>query len=360
MTSLKAAAEPSGGRDFAIAGRRIAQDEPPYLIAELSGNHNGRLERALALMDAAKAAGADAVKLQTYTADTITLDHDGPDFRIEGGPWAGRRLYDLYNEAHTPWEWHEALFAKGRELGITVFSTPFDITAIRLLEDLGAPAYKIASFEVVDLPLIEAAARTGKPLIISTGMADLGEIGEAVATARRAGAGGVVLLHCVSAYPAPPEDANLATIADLAARFDVVAGLSDHTLGTAVAMAAVAVGARVIEKHVTLARADGGPDSAFSLEPAELRQLVDGCRASFSALGRITYDREPSEQGNLMFRRSLYAVRDIGPGETLTADNVRSIRPGHGLAPKHLPAVLGRRARTGIARGTALAWSLVD
>ncbi len=357
---MKAVVDSAASRGFAIAGREIAQHSPPYLIAELSGNHNGKLDRALALMAAAKAAGADAVKLQTYTADTITLDHDGPDFRIDGGPWAGRRLYDLYNEAHTPWEWHEALFARGRALGITVFSTPFDLTAIRLLEDLGAPAYKIASFEVIDLPLIEAAARTGKPLIISTGMADLGEIGEAVAAARMAGAGGVVLLHCVSAYPAPPEEANLATIADLAARFDVVAGLSDHTLGTAVAMAAVALGARVIEKHVTLARADGGPDSAFSLEPSELAQLVEGCRASYAALGRVSYEREPSERANLMFRRSLYAVRDISAGEAITEDNVRSIRPGHGLAPKYLPALLGRKARAGIARGTALSWSLVD
>lgn len=347
-------------REISIAGRRIADDAAPYLIAELSGNHNGDIERAFALMVAARQAGADAVKLQTYTADTITLDSDRPDFRIDAGPWAGRRLYDLYAEAHTPWEWHPALFAKGRELGITVFSTPFDPTAVRLLEELHAPAYKIASFEVIDLPLIECVARTGKPMIISTGMANLGEIGEAVAAARRAGACDIALLHCVSAYPAPAEEANLRTVAHLGEAFEVVPGLSDHTLGTSVAVAAVALGARVIEKHVTLRRADGGPDAAFSLEPEELVALVQGCRAAHAALGQISYARQASEQGNVMFRRSLYAVEDIGGGQTITAGNVRSIRPGHGLAPKHLPAVLGRKARQDIPRGTALNWSLLD
>jgi N-acetylneuraminate synthase len=347
-------------REIHMAGRRIADDAPPYLIAELSANHNGDIERAFALMAMARAAGADAVKLQTYTADTITLDCDRPDFQIAAGPWAGRRLHDLYREAHTPWEWHPALFAKGRELGITVFSTPFDPTAVRLLEDVNAPAYKIASFEVIDLPLIECVARTGKPMVISTGMADLGEIGEAVEAARRAGAREIALLHCVSAYPAPPEDANLRTIAHLGEAFDVVPGLSDHTLGTAVAIAAVALGARVIEKHVTLRRADGGPDSAFSLEPEELEALVSGCRAAHAALGRISYDRQASEKGNLMFRRSLYAVEDIRAGEAITGGNVRSIRPGHGLPPKHLPSVLGRTARTDIPRGTALDWALLD
>lgn len=349
-----------GGREISIAGRRIADDAAPYLIAELSGNHNGDIERAFALMTVAKRAGADAVKLQTYTADTITLDSDASDFRIDAGPWAGRRLYELYQEAHTPWEWHPALFAKGRELGITVFSTPFDPTAVRLLEELNAPAYKIASFEVVDLPLIECVARTGKPMIISTGMADLGEIGEAVAAARRAGARDIALLHCVSAYPAPAEDANLRTIPHLGDAYGVVPGLSDHTLGTSVAIAAVALGARVIEKHVTLRRADGGPDSAFSLEPDELAALVQGCRAAHAALGQVSYARAPSERGNVMFRRSLYAVEDIAAGEPITMRNVRSIRPGHGLAPKHLPAVLGRTARGPIARGTALSWALLD
>lgn len=345
---------------FEIAGRRIGAHAPPYVIAELSGNHNGELARALKLIEIAKAAGADAVKLQTYKADTITIDHDGPDFTIEGGLWHGRRLHELYREAHTPWDWHEALFARGRELGITVFSTPFDFSAVELLEKLGAPAYKIASFEAIDLPLICRVAATGKPMIISTGITDLREIAEAVEAARGAGCRDLALLHCVSAYPAPAEDMNLRTIPHLASAFGVVAGLSDHTLGTAVAVAAVAIGAAVIEKHVTLRRADGGPDSAFSLEPEELRQLVDHCRTAQAALGRVSYTREASERGNLVFRRSLYAVVDISKGDLLSTDNVRSIRPGYGLAPKHLPSIVGRRARTDIKRGTALHWSLLD
>jgi pseudaminic acid synthase len=345
---------------FEIAGRRIGAHAPPYVIAELSGNHNGELARALKLIEAAKAAGADAVKLQTYTADTITIDHDGPGFTIEGGLWHGRRLHELYREAHTPWDWHEALFARGRELGIAVFSTPFDVTAVELLERLGAPAYKIASFEAVDLPLIRRVATTGKPMIMSTGITDLGEIAEAVEAAHSAGCRDLALLHCVSAYPAPAEDMNLRTIPHLASAFDVIAGLSDHTLGTAVAVAAVALGAAVIEKHVTLRRADGGPDSAFSLEPEELRQLVDQCRTAQAALGRVSYAREASERGNLVFRRSLYAVADIAAGETLGPHNLRSIRPGFGLAPKHLDALLGKRARKAIARGTPMAWDLVE
>lgn len=344
---------------IAIAGRNIGPGYPPYVIAELSGNHNGDIERAFRIMEAAKEAGADAVKLQTYTADTITIDHDGPGFRIEGGLWDGRTLYELYSEAHTPWEWHEALFAKGTELGITVFSSPFDTTAVDLLQSLGAPAYKIASFEAVDLPLIEYAAAKGKPLIISTGMADLEEIGDAVAAARRGGAGGTILLHCISGYPTPPEDANLRTIPNLAQRFDAVIGLSDHTLGTEVAVASVALGACVIEKHVTLCRADGGPDAAFSLEPAELATLVRACHTAWAALGRISYERAPSEKGNLMFRRSLYVVRDMAEGESFTRENVRSIRPGFGLAPRHLNDVLGRPAASALKRGTPLKWDLV-
>lgn len=345
--------------EFAIAGRKIGPGHPPYIVAEMSGNHNGDLARALRLIDAAKAADADAVKLQTYTADTITIDHDGPDFTIEGGLWNGRTLHELYREAHTPWEWHEALFDHARNIGLAIFSAPFDPTAVDLLERLDAPAYKIASFELIDLPLIQKVAATGKPLILSTGTATLSEIEEAVAAARQTGLRDIAVLHCVSGYPTPPAEANVRTVPDLARRFGLVTGLSDHTMGTAVAVASVALGAAIVEKHFTLSRADGGPDAAFSLEPAELKALVEDCRAAHAALGQAGYELKASESGNLIFRRSLYAVADIAAGETLTESNVRSIRPGHGLPPKHLPQVLGRRARTAIRRGTPLSWPLI-
>lgn len=345
---------------FTLDGRKIGPDQPPYVVAEMSGNHNGDIGRAFAILEAAKDAGADAVKMQTYTADTITIDHDGPGFTIEGGLWHGRTLYELYEEAHTPWDWHEPLFQKARDLGITLFSAPFDPSAVDFLESLEAPAYKIASFEAIDLPLIAKTAATGKPLIISTGMADLEEIEDAVGAARAAGATDMLVLHCVSGYPTPASDCNLATIPDLASRLGVLTGLSDHTLGVAVPIAAIAQGAVMIEKHVTLRRADGGPDAAFSLEPEELKTLVDGVRTAWEAFGQPHYDRKESEKGNVIFRRSLYVVEDIAEGEPLTETNIRSIRPGHGLAPKHLPEVLGQTARRALKRGEPLAWDMLE
>lgn len=348
------------GAGIMIDGRRVGPGEPPYIVAELSANHNGLIDRAFKVMEMAKRAGADAIKLQTYTAETMTIDHNGPGFRIEGGPWDGRVLFELYQEAATPWEWHEALFAKGRELGITVFSTPFDATAIDLLEALGAPAYKIASFEATDLPLIERAAATGKPVIISTGMANHEEIAETVASARGAGDGGLILLHCVSAYPAPADQYNLRTIPDMAAAFDIPVGLSDHTIGNTVSVTAVSLGAVMVEKHVTMRRADGGPDSGFSAEPEEFTALCQAVRTAWQALGAANYERTESERGNAVFRRSVYAVADIAVGEILTAENIRSIRPGFGLPPKEYPALVGRRAKTDIGRGTPLAWDLIE
>ncbi len=345
--------------EIEIAGRRIGTGHEPFVICELSGNHNGSLDRALAMIDAAAATGADAIKLQTYTPDTITLDSDGPDFRITDGPWAGRTLHDLYAEAYTPYEWHAALFERARHRGVILFSTPFDDTAVDLLESLGAPAYKIASFEACDLPLIARVAKCGKPMIISTGLASLQEMGEALQTARSNGAAGVVLLHCVSAYPAPMDEANVRTVPDLAARFGVVSGLSDHTPGSAASVAAVALGAAVIEKHFTLARADGGPDAAFSLEPAEFTALVADCKNAWRALGSANYDQLGSERAAAGHRRSLYVAADVKAGELLTADNVRSVRPGHGLPPKELPNVLGKRAARALKYGEALSWEMI-
>jgi pseudaminic acid synthase len=345
---------------IAIAGRLIGPDEPPYVIAEMSGNHNGDLGRALALIDAAKAAGADAVKLQTLTADTITIDHDGPGFVIEGGLWHGRRLHELYQEAHTPWDWHPRLFARAREIGITLFSSPFDPTAVDFLENLDAPAFKVASFEIVDTPLIARMAETGKPLIISTGLASPQDITEAVAAAREAGGREIILLHCTSGYPTPASQMHLRTMPDLAAAHGTLVGLSDHTMGTAVAVAAVALGACVIEKHFTLARADGGVDSAFSLEPDELARLVADCRDAWAALGSVHYEEVEAEAAGRDHRRSLYVVADVKKGEVLTPENVRSIRPGHGMAPKHLYEVLGKPAARDLKRGEPLAWDQID
>ena len=346
--------------DINIDGRLIGPGHPPYIIAEMSGNHRGDINVALSLMETAKQAGADAVKLQTYTSDTITMDHDGPGFVVESGLWEGRRLYELYQEASTPWEWHEQLFAKGRELGITVFSSPFDFTAIDFLEKLNAPAYKIASFEANDIPLIERAAATGKPLIISTGMSNEAEITEALSAARGAGCQDIILLHCISSYPTPLSKANLNGIKKLAERFNVTVGLSDHTLGTLAPSIAIALGASVIEKHFTTARADGGPDAAFSLEPNELVEVCSNCRLAWEALGSNSIGCIDVEEVSLTYRRSLYAVADIEKGERFSQNNVRSIRPAFGLAPKYLSKVLGQHAKSSIKRGTPLSWDLVE
>ncbi|WP_374654220.1 pseudaminic acid synthase [Phenylobacterium sp.] len=345
--------------EIEIAGRRIGAEHEPYVICELSGNHNGSLDRALAMVDAAADTGCDAIKIQSYTADTITMDVDRPEFRIHGGLWDGRSLYELYQEAYTPFEWHAAIFERARKRGVTIFSSPFDETAVDLLAGLDAPAYKIASFEAVDLPLIRYAAAKGKPLIISTGMANLAEITAARDAALEAGAAGVLLLHCVSSYPATFEDANVRTVADMAQRFGAPIGLSDHTPGTAASVAAVATGACAVEKHFTLARADGGPDAAFSLEPAEFAALVRDCKDAWKSLGRAHYDTLGSERGSLQFRRSLYVTADVKAGEPLTRANVRSIRPGNGLPPVHLDEVLGKSATRDLARGEPLAWEMV-
>ncbi len=342
-----------------IAGRRIATDVPPYVIAELSANHNGRLETAMRIVEEAKKAGADAIKLQTYRPNTITLDCDSEDFKIRGGLWDGRTLYELYQEAHMPWEWHKPLFEYARSLGITIFSTPFDPTAVALLEDLNAPAYKIASFEAVDLPLIKYVASTGKPMIISTGMADAEEIQEAIDAAREGGCKELAVLHCVSGYPAPAADYNLRTIPDMIQRFGLVTGLSDHTLDNTTAIASVALGASIIEKHFTLNRNGGGADDSFSLEPEDLADLCRSARTAWGALGRVDYGRKSSEVGNVLFRRSLYIVEDVKAGEILTARNLRSIRPGNGLPPKHLDALLNKRVVRDVKRGTPMSWDMI-
>lgn len=342
-----------------IDGRKIGPDFAPYIIAELSANHNGDINRAFEILEMAKESGADAIKLQTYTQDTLTINCDKEDFKIKGGLWDGRTLYDLYTEAHMPWDWHKPLFAKAKELGITIFSSPFDTTAVDLLEDLGAPAYKIASFEAIDLPLIEYVAKTGKPMIISTGMANEEEIQEAIDTAINAGCNQLVVLHCVSGYPAPAADYNLATIPDMAKRFGVLTGLSDHTIDNTTAITSVALGACLIEKHVTLDRSGGGPDDSFSLEKPELIQLCRDAKIAWQATGQVNYERKESEKGNLVFRRSLYVVKDIKAGELITNENVRSIRPGYGLAPKYLQAILGSVAKGNIKKGTPLTHELI-
>ena len=343
-----------------INNRKIGTDFPPYIVAEVSANHNGKIEQAKAIMLAAKLSGADAVKLQTYTPDTLTIDCDKPDFLIDEGLWSGNKLYDLYKQAYTPFEWHKELFDYARKINITCFSSPFDKTAVDLLEDLNTPAYKIASFEVIDLPLIEYVARTGKPMIISTGMANLVEIKESLDTALSNGCKEIILLHCISAYPAPIEESNLKTIQDMASRFSIVTGLSDHTLGTTASISAVALGASFIEKHFTLSRNDKGPDSEFSLEPEELKSLCIQGKEAWSALGSSSYERKESEKGNSMFRRSLYFVQNAEKGSILDETTVRSIRPGYGLAPKFFPDVIGRKLNQDVERGTPVSWEVLE
>ena len=346
--------------EMSIAGRNIGPDFPPYVIAEMSANHNGNLDAALRLIEAAKKVGADAVKIQTYRADTITLKSRHPDFIIEDGLWAGRTLYELYEWAHTPWEWHATLFKQARRLGITLFSSPFDSTAVDLLEELGAPAYKIASFEAIDLPLIRYAASTGKPMIISTGMADSEEIQEAIDAARGGGCKELALLHCVSGYPAPASDYNLRTLNDMQQRFGLITGLSDHTLDNVTALASIALGVSIIEKHFTLNRRGGGPDDSFSLEPPQLHELCKSVRTAWDALGTINYGLKSSELDNKKFRKSLYFIKSLKAGERITADSVRSVRPGFGLAPKHLDQVVGALLKVDVDFGTAVSWEHLE
>jgi pseudaminic acid synthase len=344
-----------------IGDRFVGAGHPCFVVAEVSANHNHSLSRAIEIVRAATQAGADAVKLQTYTADTLTIDSDREWFKVPSTTlWGGRTLHQLYTEAHTPWEWHEELFRVAREEGLVCFSTPFDTTAVAFLESLGSPMHKVASFELVDTQLLETIGRTGKPVIASVGMATQDEIVEALSALRGSGAGPIALLKCTSAYPAPPESMNLRTIPHLRATFGVVAGLSDHTMGSAVAVAAVSLGASIVEKHFTLRRADGGPDSAFSMEPAEFAQMVTEIRQAERALGKVSYERSAEEEASLCFRRSLFVVADVKAGEPFSLDNVRSIRPGHGLPPRFLPEVIGQVAAQDILRGTPLSWGLVD
>jgi len=337
-----------------INGRVIGRQQAPYIIAEMSANHNGQLEVALRIIEEAKRAGADAVKIQTYRPDTITLKSNLPDFQITEGLWAGRTLYDLYEWAHTPWDWHKPLFDYARKIGITIFSSPFDNTAVDLLEDLGAPAYKIASFEVVDLALIKYVASTGKPMIMSTGMANAEEIAEAIEAARVGGCNELAILHCVSGYPAPVADYNLRTLTDMIERFGLVTGLSDHTLDNTTAITSIALGASIIEKHFTLDRHGGGADDSFSLEPAGLNQLCRDSKTAWQALGQADYSRQASEKNNTKFRRSLYFIKDLDEGDIITEDSVRSVRPGFGLAPKYLHEIIGRRLKRDVEANTAV------
>lgn len=345
---------------ISINGREIGPQNPPYIIAELSANHNGNIERAFETIKAAHESGAHAIKIQTYTADTMTIDCDNEEFMIRGGLWDGYKLYDLYKWAETPFEWHKAIFDYAESIGITIFSTPFDETAVDLLESLNTPAYKIASFEATDLPLIRYVASKGKPMIMSTGMCSEQEIEDAVKAAREAGCKELVLLHCISSYPAPIDQANLTQMPNLAARFNSLPGLSDHTLGTTASVAAVALGACVIEKHFTLSRQDKGPDSEFSIEPNELRRLCKDTCDAWSSLGRIGYERQQAELSSKRYRRSVYFVRDLKAGQKITEADIRRIRPGYGLPPKFFADLLGRTVVNDVKRGTAVQWALLN
>ena len=346
--------------DFKINNRNIGPGHPVYIVAEMSANHNHDYDQAVKIIKAAKEAGADAIKLQTYTPDTLTINCDNDYFQIKGTIWEGKNLYQLYSEAYTPWEWQPKLQEVGESLGLDFFSTPFDGTAVDFLEELAVPLHKVASFELVDLPLLRKIGATGKPVIMSTGMASLAEIDEAVSSLRKAGTNELILLKCVSAYPAPLEDMNLRTISHLAEAFNVSVGLSDHSMGISVAVTAVALGACVVEKHFTLSRSMPGPDSAFSLEPDEFSEMVSAIRQTEKALGRVCYETTEKERNSRVFRRSLFVVKDMVGGEVFTPENVRSIRPGHGLAPKYLDIVLGKKALAGVMRGTPLSWGLVS
>lgn len=345
--------------EIEIAGRKIGTAYKPFIICELSANHNGSIYKALELIDAAADSGCDAVKLQTYTPDSLTINSSRKDFLIEDGPWRGNSLYELYKAAYTPYEWHEKLFSHAHEKGVLIFSTPFDEYAVDFLDELGAPAFKIASFEAIDTPLIAYVAKKRKPMIISTGLANLAEIESAVHTAKDNGCEQLVLLHCISSYPAPTEQANLKTMQHMARAFNVVPGLSDHTLGTATSVAAIALGGAVIEKHFTLSRDEIGPDSAFSLEPDEFKRLCNDCLDAWRSLGEISYRIKDSERENLKFRRSIYAVKDIMRGEEFTKENIRSIRPGYGLKPSVFPEILGKKSNVNIKRGEPLDWSKI-
>lgn len=347
---------------FELAGRRIGWDAPPFVIAEMSGNHNQSLQRSLEIVDAAARSGAHALKIQTYTPDTMTLDIDDGDFFVgdKNNLWHGTTLYKLYAEAHTPWEWHKAIFDRAAQLGLIAFSSPFDASAVDFLESLDVPCYKIASFENTDIELIRKVASTGKPVILSTGMATVSELGDAVAAAREAGCRDLVLLKCTSSYPAPPDDTNIRTIPHMREMFGCEVGLSDHTMGVGVSVASVALGASVIEKHFTLARADGGVDSSFSLEPDEMQALVDETERAWRSLGFISYGPTPAEMKSLKYRRGLRITRDLKPGAVLTTDNVRAIRPGGELSSKYLSVVLGRKIKKHVRRGDALSWDMLD